>query len=224
MKLTKNGKRQYKEQIYILFAQVANAMANPHRLELLDLLVQAPRTVEELASEAFMSIANTSQHLQRLKRARLVVDERDGLYVRYSLASPDVARLWLDLRSVGEQNLAEVERALDAYRNRRHEFEKISPEELLSRLTNREVVLLDVRPALEYQAAHIPGALSIPVDDLANNLDGLPKDKKIVAYCRGLYCIYADLALELLSSRGWEVARLEEGVAEWQQAGYSLEV
>lgn len=223
MKTTKNGKRQYKEKLYTLFAQVGNAMGNPHRLELLDLLVQAPRTVEELASEAFMSIANTSQHLQRLKRARLVVDERDGLYVRYSLASPDVARLWLDLRSVGEQNLAEVERTLDAYRNRRHEFEEISPEELLSRLKNKEVVLLDVRPALEYQAAHIPGALSIPVDDLANNLNGLPEDKKIIAYCRGLYCIYADQALELLSSRGWEVARLEEGVAEWQQAGYSLE-
>lgn len=222
MKILSNGKRQHKERLYILFAQVASAMANPHRLELLDLLVQAPRTVEELAAEAFMSIANTSQHLQRLKRARLVVDQRDGTRIRYELASPDVAELWLNLRSVGERHLAEVERALDVYRNHRHKFEKISPDELLSRLENGDVILLDVRPSQEYQAGHLPGAISMPLDDLSGNIEAIPNDKKIVAYCRGPYCVYADLALELLSSRGWDVARLEDGVAEWQLAGHSL--
>ncbi|MFQ5794988.1 MAG: ArsR/SmtB family transcription factor [Candidatus Bipolaricaulia bacterium] len=216
-------KRQHKERLYHLFAQVASAMANPHRLELLDLLVQAPRTVEELAREASMSVANTSQHLQRLKQARLVVNERDGLYVRYHLADPAVARLWLKLRAVAERQLAEVEQALDAYRNRRHEFEWISADELRTRLRNGEVVLLDVRPGVEYQAGHLPGAISIPLDELEHRLSELPQDQTIVAYCRGPYCVYADEALELLAERGWNVARLEEGVAEWQQTGYVLE-
>jgi rhodanese-related sulfurtransferase len=221
---TDNQKRRHKEQLYQLFSQVAVAMANPHRLELLDLLVQAPRTVEELAQEAHMSVANTSQHLQRLKQARLVLDEREGLYVRYRLANPAVGRLWLELRAVAEQQLAEVERALDAYRRRRHEFEQISADELRVRLRAGEVVLLDVRPSVEYQAGHLPGALSIPLDELERRLSELPPDKMIVAYCRGPYCVYADDALALLAERGWQVARLEEGVAEWQEAGYTLAV
>ncbi|MCL4303100.1 MAG: ArsR family transcriptional regulator [Anaerolineae bacterium] len=217
-------KRRHKEQLYHLFNQVVAAMANPHRLELLDLLVQAPRTVEELAQEAHMSVANTSQHLQRLKQARLVLDEREGLYIRYRLADPTVARLWLQLRAVAEQQLAEVERALAAYRPHRYEFEQISADELRERLGNNEVVLLDVRPTAEYQAGHLPAAICIPLDELERRLNELPPDKTIVAYCRGPYCVYADEALELLAERGWEVARLEEGVAEWQQAGYRLEV
>jgi len=218
-----NEKRPQKERIYQLFAQVADALANPHRLELLDLLVQSPRTVEELAQEAAMSVANTSQHLQRLKRARLVEDQRDGLYIRYRLADAAVARLWLDLRGVGQQQLAEVERSLDAYRNRRREFTRITPQELLALQRRDEAVLLDVRPRPEYQAGHLPGAISIPLEELEAHLDELPREKTIVAYCRGPYCVYADQALELLSLHGWKVVRLEEGVAEWQQAGHSLE-
>ena len=220
---TGTEKRRHKEQLYHLFTQVASAMANPHRLELLDLLVQAPRTVEELAKEAHMSVANTSQHLQRLKQARLVLDEREGLYIRYRLADPAVARLWLELRAVAERQLAEVERALDAYRQRRHEFEQISADELRTRLRSGEVVLLDVRPRVEYKAGHLPGAVSIPINKLERRLSELPPNKTIVAYCRGPYCVYADDALELLAEHGWAVARLEEGVAEWQQAGYMLE-
>jgi rhodanese-related sulfurtransferase len=215
-------KRQHKEQLYQLFSQVAAAMANPHRLELLDLLVQAPRTVEELAQEAQMSVANTSQHLQRLKGARLVRDEREGLYIRYRLADPAVAHLWLQLRTVAEQQLAEVDRVLDAYRQHRHEFKGIAVDELRTRLRSGEVVLLDVRPTVEYQASHLPEAISIPVDELDRRLSELPPDKTIVAYCRGPYCVYADEALALLAQRGWDVARLEEGVAEWQEAGYPL--
>jgi rhodanese-related sulfurtransferase len=199
-------------------------MANPHRLELLDLLVQAPRTVEELASEAQMSVANTSQHLQRLKQARLVLDEREGLYVRYRLADPAVARLWLELRAVAERQLAEVEQALEAYRSRRHEFDQISAEELKNRLRKNEIVLLDVRPKVEYQAGHLPEAVSIPMDELEGRLSELPPDKLVVAYCRGPYCVYADDALALLAERGWTVARLEEGVTEWQLAGYRITV
>jgi rhodanese-related sulfurtransferase/DNA-binding transcriptional ArsR family regulator len=218
-----NEKRQLKQQLYRLFARVSSAIANPHRLELLDLLVQAPRTVEELAREANMSVANTSQHLQRLKQARLVLDEREGLYVRYRLADPAIARLWLELRAVAERQLTEVERALDAYRNRRHEFEKISIAELRDRLREGEVVLLDVRPQVEYQAGHLPGAISVPLDELERRLDELPRNRTLVAYCRGPHCVLADEAIELLTEQGWTVVRLEEGVAEWQLAGLALE-
>jgi rhodanese-related sulfurtransferase/DNA-binding MarR family transcriptional regulator len=219
----RSERRPHKEQLYQLFAQVASAMANPHRLELLDLLAQAPHTVEELAREAHLSVANASQHLQRLKQARLVIDERDGLYVRYRLADPAVARLWLQLRGVAEQQLAEVERALGAYRYQRHEFERISADELQARLRRGEVVLLDVRPHREYQAGHLPGAMSVPLDELERRLSELPSDKTVVAYCRGPYCVYADEALGLLAGHGWRVARLEEGVMEWQLAGYAVE-
>lgn len=216
-------KREEKSVLYTLFARIGKALANPHRLELLDLLVQAPRTVEELAEEAGMSVANTSQHLQRLKQARLVTSEKEGLYVRYRLADPSVADLWLELRSVAEQQLAEVERALDAYRDRRHEFERVTAEELRERLDAGEVILLDARPAEEYEAGHLPGARSIPWTDIEERLDELQSDTAIVAYCRGPYCVYADTALGVLAEQGWDVGRLEEGVAEWQQAGYTLE-
>jgi DNA-binding transcriptional ArsR family regulator len=211
-------KRQQKERLYQLFTQVANALANPHRLELLDLLAQAPRTVEELAQEAHMSIANTSQHLQRLKHARLVRDERQGTYIRYRLADASVAGLWVELRSVAEHQLSEVEDALDAYRNRRHEFETISLAELQDRVRNDEVILLDVRPAVEYQTAHLTGAISMPLAELQTRLTELPPAKLVVAYCRGPYCVYADEALALLADQGRTVARLEEGVLEWQLA------
>lgn len=211
-------KRRYKEQLYELFAQVATAMANPHRLELIDLLVQAPRTVEELSQEAHMSIANTSQHLQRLKQAHLVIDEREGLYVRYRVADPAVVRLWIDLRTLADQQLADVERVLNLYRDRRHEFHTLTPLEVEERLRQNEAVLLDVRPSVEYEAAHIPGALSIPYDELEDRLSELPSSKLIVAYCRGPYCVYADDVLSILSAHGWDVARLDEGIVEWQLA------
>ena len=219
----RNGNREHKEHLYELFAQISSALSNPHRLELLDLLVQAPRTVEELADQAHMSIANTSQHLQRLKQARLVTDTRDGQFIRYALASQAIARLWIDLRDVAEQQLAEVAPALNRYRPKRHHFEQISALELVERLNQNEVILIDVRPEIEYQAGHLPGAVSLPIDQLDERIEELPTGKTVVAYCRGPYCVYADQALEELSKRGWQVARLEEGVAEWQEAGYALE-
>ena len=210
--------RRYKERLYELFSQVASAMANPHRLELLDLLVQAPRTVEELARQANMSVANTSQHLQRLKHARLVTDERQGLYIRYALADDAVKALWLALRGVAERQLAEVERARNDYRARGADFEKIEIEDLFERMERQEIVLIDVRPAIEYQAGHIPRSISIPLEELEQRLAELPRDKTIAAYCRGPFCAFADEALAILSERGWRVVRLEEGVAEWEHA------
>jgi rhodanese-related sulfurtransferase len=218
-----NDKRYLKQHLYELFARVANGLANAHRLELLDLLVQAPRTVEDLAAETDMSLANTSQHLQRLKQARLVIDEREGLRVRYRLADPEIARLWMQMRRVAERRLAELEPALDAYRDRRHEFEQVALAELQPRLRSGQAILIDVRPAVEYQAAHLPGAISMPLNELARRMHEIPADKEVIAYCRGPYCVYADQALELLLAQGRKAARLEEGVAEWQAANLPLE-
>lgn len=216
-------KHREKERMYELFARVARALASPHRLELLDLLVQAPRTVQELSAESHMKMGNASQHLQRLKQARLVEEERDGVYIRYRIADESVARLWHELRDAGSTLLAEVEQALDRYRDHRHDFEHVSADALRGKLQSGEVCLIDVRPVVEYAAGHIPGAKSIPLEQVEKLLDELPSDRPIVAYCRGPYCVFADEALEILKAYGYEVARLEEGVREWQEEGYELE-
>jgi rhodanese-related sulfurtransferase/DNA-binding MarR family transcriptional regulator len=210
-------KPRQKTTLYELFAQIGQALGNAHRLELLDLLMQAPRTVEELAAETQLSVANASQHLQRLKQSRLVVGERNGTYVRYRLADASITRLWLELRTVAATQIADVQKALDAYRTRRHEFEHISAAELRTRLARGEVCLVDARPQVEYDAGHIPGALSLPLADVERRLDELPIDLPIVAYCRGPYCVLADEALAILASHGRQTLRLEEGAAEWRQ-------
>jgi len=215
-------KRKQKEHLYQLFAEVTSALANPHRLELLDLLTQAPRTVDELATESHMSVANTSQHLQRLKRARLVVSSPEGLSRRYRLADPAVGRLWLELRAVAERQLAEVRQALDAYRDRRHKLQGVTAEELHTQLEEDDVLLLDTRPAVEYKAGHLPVAISAPLDELPQKLDEIPQNKTVIAYCRGPYCDFADDALALLDAHGYKTLRLEEGVAEWQVAGFPI--
>jgi rhodanese-related sulfurtransferase/DNA-binding MarR family transcriptional regulator len=214
--------RPAKAALYEVVAQVAQAAANPHRLELLDLLVQAPRSVEQLAEASALSVANASQHLQRLKQAGLVASERRGTTIRYRIATIAVVRLWVELRTVAEQQLAEMDRALDAYRTQRHSFEQISADDLHQHLAMGDVLLLDVRPQLEYDASHLPGAIAIPIDELPDRLDELPTDKLIVTYCRGPLCVYADQALELITTSGRQGARLEEGVAEWQLTGYLL--
>jgi rhodanese-related sulfurtransferase len=219
----KSQTRQHKERLYVLFAQIGGALANPHRLELIDLLVQAPRTVEELANLAQMSVANTSQHLQRLKRARLVTDHRSGQFVYYCLADASIARLWIELRRVAGSRLAEVEQELDRYRSHRSDFERISVEELEVGLSRNEIFLIDARPAVEFQSGHLPGAVSFPVETLSWRMNEIPEGKTLVTYCRGPYCVDADEASILLSAYGYPVKRLEEGVAEWEQAGYQVE-
>jgi len=223
MSISKTQTRKHKERLFELFSQISNALANPHRLELIDLLVQAPRPVDELAILAHMSIANTSQHLQRLKQAHLVISQRDGQRIYYCLADPMISQLWIELRRVAERQLVEVEQELNRYRSHRLDLERISLEELNKGLRQDEIILIDSRPEIEFLSGHLPGAVSFPTGTLVQRIDELPMGKTMVTYCRGPFCEDADEASILLSAHGYPVKRLEEGVAEWQQAGYPLE-
>lgn len=219
----KSFTQKHKKNLYKLFAQISSALANPLRLELVDLLVQAPRTVEELARLSQMSIANTSQHLQRLKRANLVIDERAGRNIRYYLADPMIAHLWIQIRRVAENQLIEVEVELNRYRSRRFDFERITSEEVREGLRQDRILLIDSRPEEEYRTGHLPGAVSFPVDTLARRIDEIPTGKVLVTYCRGPYCVDADEASMILSAYGYPVRRLEDGIAEWQLGGLEIE-
>src|SRR5579859_8236741 len=212
------GHREFKDKLYAQFARVGKALASPQRLELLDLLAQGERTVEDLAREAALSIANASQHLRLLRQARMVDSRKEGLYVYYRLADPSVFELWRALRKVGENQLAEIDRLVDIYMRHPEHLEPISRAALQRRLAEGDVVLLDVRPALEYRQGHITGARSIPIDVLPEHLPELPRDRPIVAYCRGPYCVYADEAVSLLRSHGLQAARLSIGYPDWKKS------
>jgi rhodanese-related sulfurtransferase len=188
-------------------------------VEILDLLCQGERTVESIARAAGMGGTNTSAHLQALRATRLVETRKEGTRVFYRLADDDVCRFFLGLRDLARGRLAEVEQiALDFFRAR-DELEPIADEELLGRLRRREVVLVDVRPPEEYRAGHIPGAISLPLSELTDRLNDLPRDAVVVAYCRGPYCVLAPLALEVLRTNGFRARRLEDGFPEWRLAG-----
>jgi rhodanese-related sulfurtransferase/DNA-binding HxlR family transcriptional regulator len=209
-----------KDALFEAIAVMGKAFASPRRLELIDLLAQGPRGVEELARASGQSTANASQHLQALHAAGVVTRERDGTHVNYSLAGQDVLRLWVELRDASATRVAEVERAARNYLG--DEIEAISRDELRGRLRRGDVVLVDVRPADEFDAGHIAGAVSIPVDELDERLAELPPDTEIVAYCRGAFCAYAHEAVRTLRARGRSARRLEGGWPEWQLAEEAL--
>jgi rhodanese-related sulfurtransferase/DNA-binding transcriptional ArsR family regulator len=216
------GNRAFKDHLYTQFARLGSALASPRRLELLDLLAQGERSVEELAQETEQSIGNTSQHLQVLREAQLLVADKRGLRVFYRLAGPEILQLWQTLRSVGETQLAEIDRLVDEYLGHRDGMDAISKDELLRRIDAGTAVVIDARPRVEYRQGHIAGALSIPVDELAQRLKELPEDREIVAYCRGPYCVYADESVRLLTLHGMKAARLEDGYPEWAVAGLPI--
>jgi rhodanese-related sulfurtransferase/DNA-binding transcriptional ArsR family regulator len=197
----------------------AKALSSGRRAEIVEVLAQGERSVDEIAEEIEQSIANTSQHLQHLLQAGLVRSRRDGSRVRYALASQRVAELWALLRDVAAERVAEVERLASAYLGDRTQLATISRTELKRRLGRKDVVVLDVRPSPEYQAGHLAGALSAPIDELPDRVRGLPKDAEVVAYCRGSYCVYADDAVRTLRRRGRRAVRLEDGYPEWVRAG-----
>lgn len=215
--------RRFKDAIYEQLARLGKAVSAPKRLELLDLLCQGPRTVEALAEQAAISVANASQHLQVLRAARLVDAQKRGLYVEYRLANDEVCNFFLALRGLAESRLAEVEHVAREYFEARGAMEAVEGPELLRRVRSGEVTVLDVRPHEEFRAGHLPGALSIPVSELKARLKELPKDREVVAYCRGPYCVMAVEAVELLRKKGFKAQRMEQGVVEWRARGWRVE-
>jgi rhodanese-related sulfurtransferase/DNA-binding transcriptional ArsR family regulator len=215
--------RAFKDRLYGQLARLGKALSSPHRLEILELLAQGERTVDSLATEMGLSLANTSQHLQTLRQAALVESRKDGLFVHYRLVDPDVFELSTVIRSVAERRLADVERLVRDHFGDRSAAELVPMAELLRRARSKQVVILDTRPASEYVAGHIAGAISVPVDDLQRRLKELTKGNEYVAYCRGPYCVYADRAVEILRKNGRRARRLLEGFPEWRSAGFPVE-
>jgi rhodanese-related sulfurtransferase/DNA-binding transcriptional ArsR family regulator len=220
---TRSRPASLKTAIYEQIARIGQATASPNRLELLDLLSQGARTVEALARQTSQSVATTSHHLQVLRRARLVEAHKAGLYVTYRLADPHVGEFFLELRRLAESRLAEVQHVTRQYLQERGTLEPIGNDELVRRVRAGEVTLIDVRPREEYVAAHIPGAISVPLTELGKRLGTLQKHRDIVAYCRGPYCVMALDAVDRLRQRGFRAHRLELGVPEWRAQGWRVE-
>jgi len=218
----KSPNEQFKDDIYEQFSRIGKAVSSPKRLELLDLLCQAEKTVETLSQETGLTVANTSQHLQTLRAARLVEAEKEGLYVKYRLADQLVCEFFRSLRVLAENRLADVEVIKRRFLESREGMESINRNDLIKRVIDGAVTVLDVRPVEEYRAGHITGALSVPLDQLKRLLSRLPQDQEIVAYCRGPYCVLAVQAVEILQKKGFKAVRLEEGVQDWRAMGFSV--
>jgi DNA-binding transcriptional ArsR family regulator len=216
--------RVAKDALYEGFAEVARALASGRRAEIVDLLAQGERPVEQIADEIGQSIANTSHHLRAIARAGLVTTRRDGTRIFYALASDRVAELWSALQGVAAEHVAGLQRLADAYLGSRDGIEALGREELAARLERGEVLVLDVRPAAEYAAGHIAGARSVPVTELRRHLRALPAGADIVAYCRGPYCVYADEMVRELTRRGFRARRLIDGFPEWKRAALPVAV
>jgi rhodanese-related sulfurtransferase len=215
------GRRQAKDELFAAFATAARALANGRRAEIVDVLAQGERSVDELASEIGQSVANTSQHLQVLARAGLVSARRVGARVFYRPASQSVVDLWLTVRAVASEHVANVEVLADAYLGERPAVEAIGIDELAERLATGRVVVLDVRPPAEYRAGHLPSAVSVPIGELVERMPDIPQGE-VVAYCRGPYCVYAADAVRLLRAHGRTARRLDAGVLEWRRAGHAV--
>jgi rhodanese-related sulfurtransferase/DNA-binding transcriptional ArsR family regulator len=218
----KNPNRAFKDAIYEQFARIGKAVSSPKRLELLDILCQGPRTVEVLAKETTLTVANASQHLQVLRAARLVETEKEGLFVIYRLADQGVSEFFRVMRILAESRLAEVELIKRQFLEGRKGMEPVNREALLDLVREGAVTVLDVRPAEEYNAGHIAGAISIPLKELQLRLSELPRDQEIVAYCRGPYCVLSVQAVEFLRSKGFKALRIEEGIQDFRAMGFPI--
>ena len=220
----KNPGRQFKDAIYEQFSRIGKAVSSPKRLELLDLICQGEKTVETLARETGLTFANTSQHLQTLKAARLIEAEKDGIYVKHRLADEMVCEFFRSMRVLAENRLAEVDMIKRRFLEGREGMEPVNRDDLLKRVIEGGVTVLDVRPVDEYRTGHIPGALSVPLGHLKELLSKLPKNQDIVAYCRGPYCVLAVQAVEMLRKKGFNAIRLEESVQDWRAMGLPVEI
>lgn len=215
--------REFKTAIYKEMSEMTKALGNPHRLEILDLLAQGAAPVEYISKHTTLTVANASQHLQVLKHAKLVKTERKGKYIYYKLMSEEVFVAWSALRNLGFANNADISRLLEDYRSKSEEFEIISSKELLKKMENDEVIVIDVRPENEYINGHIRGALSIPTKGLQQRLAELSNDQELVVYCRGPLCLMADEAVDYLKKKGIKAKRLEYGFPDWMESGLPVE-
>jgi len=220
----KNPNRAFKDAIYEQFARIGKAVSSPKRLELFDILCQGPRTVEVLAKETSLTVANASQHLQVLRAARLVETEKEGLFVIYRFADQAVCEFFLAMRVLAESRLAEVEQIKRQFLDGREGMEPVNREALLELVRKGAVTVLDVRPTEEYNAGHIAGSISLPLKDLEQRLSDLPRNQEIVAYCRGPYCVLSIQAVEMLRAKGFEAVRIEEGIQDFRALGFPIAV
>jgi len=220
----KTPNRAFKDAIYEQFARIGKAVSSPKRLELLDLLCQGPRTVEILAKESSLTMANASQHLQVLRAARLVEAEKEGLFVSYRLADQEVCEFFHAMRVLAETRLAEVEQIKRQFLEGREDMQPVDRDALLELVRKGAVTVLDVRPVEEYRAGHIPGAVSIPLKELKQHVAELPHDREIVAYCRGPYCVLSIDAVEMLRASGFSAIRLEEGIQDLRAMGFPIAI
>lgn len=218
------NKREFKNEVYSELARITKAMANAHRLEIIELLAQGEFSVEQIAAQTNLSIASASQHLQVLKVAQLVEINRQGNFIYYRLANNNVFKAWKALRDLGIERIATIDKLVKDFRKSKYDFETVTNDDLLRKLESGNVTVLDVRPESEYKTGHIAQALSIPIDQLSKRLKELPRSSEIVAYCRGPFCVLADDAVALLSKAGYKVTRLEEGFPEWQLQDLPVEV
>ncbi len=219
-----NPNRRFKDAIYEQFARIGKALSSPKRLELLDLLCQGPRTVEVLAKESSLTVANASRHLHILRGAGLADSHKEGLYVVYHIADPAVCGFFRSMRMLAEKRLADIEQITRRFLEGREGLEGVDREQLIEQVRLGSVTLIDVRPLEEYQAGHLAGAVSIPLKELESRLAELPKDQEIVAYCRGPYCVLAIEAVEFLRAKGYQALRLEDGVLDWEAKGFEVVV
>ena len=217
-------KREFKDRVYGELAKITKSMANPHRLEIIELLAQGEFSVEQIADQTNLSIANASQHLQVLKVAQLADINRQGNFIYYRLSNSNVFKTWKALRELGVERIAAIEKVVKDFRQSNFNFESVTIDGLLKKIESGKVTILDVRPETEFNKGHIADALSIPVHELKKRLNELPKRTEIVAYCRGPFCVYADEAVAILSKAGYKAARLEEGFPDWKLLDLPIEV
>jgi rhodanese-related sulfurtransferase/DNA-binding transcriptional ArsR family regulator len=218
------NKRQFKDRVYGELARITKSMANPHRMEIIELLAQGEVSVEQIAEQTNLPIANTSQHLQVLKQAQLVEINRQGNFIYYRLSSSNVFKAWKALRDLGVERISAIETVVKEFRKAKFDFDSVTIDELVEKIDSGKVTILDVRPESEYKQGHIANAVSMPIDELAKRLKELPKRGEIIAYCRGPFCVYADEAVAILVQAGFKAKRLVEGFPDWKLQELPMEV
>ncbi len=218
------NKRDFKNKVYEELAKITKALANPHRLEIIELLAQGEFSVEQIAIQTSLSVANASQHLQVLKTAQLVDITRRGNFIHYRLANTNVFKTWKALRELGVERIATIEKLVRDFRQSKFKFESVTIDQLIMKIESGKITILDVRPEAEFNTGHIANAISIPIEQLADRMKELPKKNEIIAYCRGPFCVYADEAVAFLTKAGYKAMRLEEGFPDWSIMGLPVGV